>query len=355
MKKRNLLSFIGLFILIVPALCASKFESKKGINKTFDVNANCSLVIDSKYGKIEIIEWDKNKISFSIEIIGKASSQNTAKALADQYTVKFSQTPQMVSANTESTGQNPSPKGNSSISITYTVHVPRSVIMQISNKYGNVVLNNTSQPFSAQIKYGDLRANGLLGNNNKIDLKYGNLNVSEVNGLNLDCKYSNVNIDKTSWLKCVSGYSNLSLVKSDKLDIESKYDNYKIDQVATLNGDAKYTTFKINKLSKSFAINDIKYGNIKINDVAPTLSLISINGAYTDIKIGLDTKLSAQCNISVDYAKVIVKNLNQKSLSIQKSGYTGEKANGVIGDNRNTTAKIEIANRYSNVVLYAAD
>ena len=181
-----------LFILAITLLATETFaarkEYKREIVKDFSVGDNPVLSIENKYGNIRIIEGTNRKITFKIEIRGEGRTEEAARKYAESVSVDFSHSGNRVSARTKF---EPINCNNCGRSVHYTVTAPKSVIPMLENKYGNIYLDNLTQPLTVELKYGNLFANAV--HKATIDIGYGNVTMNKCNNLSVESKYSSEN------------------------------------------------------------------------------------------------------------------------------------------------------------------
>ena len=94
--------------------------------------------------------------------------------------------------------------------------------MNLTNKYGNIQLDETTQPFRADVKYGNLYAAALKGTDNEITIKYGNVELSESEKLSLNIGYGNARMDKMTSLNLISAYSKFNIGTVGSIEMTSK-------------------------------------------------------------------------------------------------------------------------------------
>jgi len=310
---------------MVAATEAPLKEFKREVTREFSVSANPNLHIDNKYGNIRIVEGTDNKITFQIEIIGKGTTDALAKEYAETVSIDFAQRGDNISATTvlknimcNNCGRN----------TNYTVVAPKSVAMDLVNKYGNINLENSSKPLKVDLKYGNLDANVLAQVN--MDIKYGNANINSCTDINLD-----------------SGYGKLKIGKADKMNVTSKYDNYQIGTVTDVNIDTKYTPVTIDKLNNSFVCNDFKYCSLDIADIAPQFSRIKIDAGYSGIKLALDNRHSFKANLSTRYGNI---RAGSFSMSTTQQSRNTQTYSGTLGSG-NPSATVDISASYGDIIF----
>lgn len=352
MKNSFFLLIIGILLLVNNGY-AKKYEFKRSINKEFTVGDGAGLTIDNKYGHIVISTWEHNKIDFSIEITGYAEKEEWAQAVAESITVNFRHSRTGVSARTEISQQKN--MKHSGMTIHYTVRVPASVYMNLTNKYGNVSLDKSAQSLKADIKYGNFQADRLTGENNQIVVKYGNLVIGDCSKLSLDIKYGDVKTGRISEWTLNSGYAKIHAEEIGKLIADSKYDKFNIVTLGEMVVNTAYTDMSIGKLLGLFEGNSLKYCKVNIGKVDNAFSKIQILGAYTPVKLGCQEDLSCQVNLSASYGKINMKGFAFSSKEMNPGDDAGNRYKsvlvGILGEQKDPGAMIRISTTYSDITF----
>jgi hypothetical protein len=299
-------------------------EFKREITREFNVGADPDLRIDNRYGRIRISEGAEGKILFRIEITGKGRNASLAREYAEAVAVDFTQSGNSVSATTQLKSIT---CNNCGRTIHYTVVVPRSVKMNLVNKYGNIELENAVKPLNVELKYGNITATSLT--DAIVDIKYGNIDFRS-------CERGHIDIR----------YGNLKIGTAEKLVIDSKYDKIQIGTVAALNLETGYTGVKIDRVSES-CVTNIKYGSLDIAEVAPAFRQIKVDAGYTNVRIALDSRHSFRASLTTRYGNIDTGSLKFNDVSLRnKSSVTG-----VTGSSANPSATVEIDASYGNINL----
>jgi len=326
--KRMIMTLLSVSIF-ASTLFATDKEFKREITKEFSTGANPTLQVDNKYGHIRIVEGTENKIIFKIEIIGKGTTEALAKQYAETVTVDFSQNGDKISA---TTSVEPVTCNNCGRSTNYTVVTPKGVMMNLTNKYGNIFLENAVKPL-------------------RVDLKYGNLEANTLTNLNLDIKYGNVSINVCEELKIDCGYAKFKISRAGRMNIDSKYDDFQIGTVTDLKINTKYTKIKIDKLNNGIVCDDFKYCSLDISEISTQFSLIKIKAGYSNLKLALDKRHSFKAGLRIKYGKIIAGDLTFNNVSLQNKEKNTDAIKGTAGSNNNPSATVDISASYGNVTF----
>lgn len=328
-------------------------EVRRVETRTFPTVGGMEIAVDNKYGNIVVRAWDRNEISFSVEIIGKARREEMAGKMADRVKVSFSNTSALVTARTSivEKRENCSDCG---VEINYTIQLPRNVCLNLTNKYGNIIVDVTDMPFRGEIKYGDLRVGVLNGKRNRVHCRYGNVHVQEANVLTLEATYSDVVVDKVGKLTMGSSYSGIRIGEVKDMAVNSRYDNFQIKRVDKIVGDpARNTQFRVEELGQSFVVEGMAHGEVRILRVAEGFDRVVVDATYSNVWVGIDSRQGAQLDVTSRHGRVNVgKQLNTNRLSRTKNldeVHDMERLVGVLGDGKNVKSVIMIKNTYGKV------
>lgn len=354
MKTKTIILSCILLLSAISAFCRSELpESERKINKTFQVSNNAQLQVSNKYGNITIVTWNKNEINFDVQIIGRANRPEDAKQMADRVDIRFTQTGNMILAETIFNEIRNIRSNNQGSEVHYTISLPSSVTMDLNNKYGNIQLENTPQPFTCDVKYGNLWANQLTGRKNQIVCKYGNVKIGTLSQGEITLGYGNLGLEKTNTLNLETSYSKVKIETVSTLNATSKYDNYDlgtVDEMKLTSG--SYGNFYIMKLSKAFNASSIRYGKIRISEIATDFESIDINAGYTNINLGVSKQSSFTADLTTKYGEIDINrqfDISRLKYSDQKEDRYTRSAKGIIGTQTNPKAHITISNTYNNI------
>ena len=326
-----------------------KYEIEKRIEERFKVNANCKLCIDNRFGKIEIVEWDKNEIAFDILITGMANSEKGAQAALDCIDVDFSSGANVVNAKTKACDKN---MNKSEYKIDYVVKVPASVVMDLRNRYGNIYLTDVQKDLSVDISYGHLYAHNLKGNKNIINSKYGNVEINEVtSSLNIDKRYgSKCVINKASNLTASIHYSSITAQNIEKLNLDIKYSNADIETVTEASISSGYSKVYIDNLVSSYR-GSVNYGNLEIRDVDMAFSLIDVSARYSGVRLGLTKEHSFDADLLTYYGSIKLRGLTASQGMEKEKENNKDSVRAIFGNKTSTDAKVTVDSRYGDIIV----
>jgi len=329
------LTVILIFLFSAELMSGQAFSEKKTFRKTMPVNKEMALEIDNKYGTIHITSWTKDSVAIRAEVEAFASDLDRLDKMFQGVDVSISETSFMVRAQTRFT-QNISMlfesfKGltsklipyESRIHINYFINAPEYMDMRITNKYGDVYMENNTGNLSLNLSNGAFKANS-LNEANGIDLVFCDATINKMTRGRLNTSFSDVEIDESKDLTITSVSSKFNLGKAGNINTESRRDEFYIETAGSIRGNSYFSDFRIKELQKE--INMVtKYGDLDADLIDKGIELVTINSGYTDISLAFDPSISYNLDIRHVNAFVVLPEkdakLEKKTLNEEKKEY----------------------------------
>ncbi|MCD4682924.1 MAG: hypothetical protein K8R86_06550 [Bacteroidales bacterium] len=349
MKTLKLSLLIVLLGTLIGTQLSAKEEFTKKISKSFDVNKDATLAIKNKFGKIHCENWDKNSISIEVTITIEASNQEKANKYFDKIDISFSGSSTRVSATTN-LEDNLFDKNNNEISIDYMINMPRSISVELDNKFGDIIIDEVYGSSMIELGYGSINAKKLAGDNNELEIKFSEGFIGYVKSADLELKYSELEIDEANDMSAESKFSELDIGKIDVLTLESGYDDDFIGKIRDLDVEADFSDVEVRSISERL-IAEIDYGELKIKEMGRDFDLIEIASSFSDANIGFNAEASFRLIATIKMGDLSYPR-DKARLSVVDISFTSNKYEGVIGDNQDTGSKVIIESKNSDVTLY---
>ncbi len=329
------LTLILTFLLSAGLLYGQAFSEKKTFRETLPVNKETTLEIDNKYGTIHITPWNKDSVEIRAEVEAFASDLDRLDKMFRGVDVDISETSYLVRART-SFMQNISMlfesfKGltsklipyESKIRINYFINAPEYLDMRITNKYGDVYMENNTGNLSLNLSNGAFKANS-LNESNGMNLVFCDATINKITKARLNTSFCEVEIDESRDLSITSISSKFNLEKTGNIITESRRDEFYIGTVSSIRGNSYFSDIRIEELQKE--INMVtKYGDLDAELIGKGIEMVTINSGYTDISLAFDQSISYNLDIRhVNAFLVLPENdvkLEKKILSEEKKEY----------------------------------
>ncbi|MEZ5195016.1 MAG: hypothetical protein R2764_01040 [Bacteroidales bacterium] len=344
-KLSLVITLLGFFAL---QLSAGEEFTKK-ISKSFDVSKDAVLSVKNKFGKVNCINWDKNSISIEVTITVEASNQEKANKYFNGIDIAINGSSDRVTAVTTMEGK-AFDSNNNEFSIDYMINMPKSISVEIDNKFGDILLDEVQGPAKIDLGYGTLNAKRLVGDANKLSIKFSEGFIGYVKTADLELQYSELEIEEVNDMVADSKFSELQLGKVDVLTLETSYDDDFIGSVRDLDVEADFSDVEIRSLSERL-IAEFDYGDLKVKDVDKSFKLIELSNSFSDAKIGFHSEASYRLSATVKMGDLNYPH-DKARLSIVDLSYTSNKYEGVVGDDPDTSSKVIVEAKNSGVNLY---
>ena len=344
-SKFKLFNLLLALALLWGGFKASAEEKTKELHQGWTVNSVQTLEISNKFGEVKVNNFGGDSVTIQVVITVEAPNENRADELLNQINVSFGKTGSTASAVTQIDNDF---KSRQKFSIDYTVNIPSDKNLNISNKYGNTIVNELNANGKFDIQYGNFTASQLNAPGSasvNVALAYGKADIGSAGNMNINVKYSTMNIGGTGDLKIESKYSVLNVEESNSVTIESKYDTFEFEEIEALSASTKYSHFKIEELKKRLKI-EAGYGGISIDEVADDFESISIENSYGQIKLGLDD-IGYSLDASCDYCGISFPEENFAGNKMKENH--SQTVKGKVGTGGNGT--VYIRSRYGEIKL----
>ena len=338
-----------LIILVLGMKGANINEYTRVIKKEFTVNPDAQLTVSNKFGKIHCTNWDKNLVTIEVKVIVEATNDNTAAKLLEKINVNFSNTVSLVEAVTVFDDLKTS--GRTRFQVDYTIYLPASMSIDLTNKFGDIYLNEAGGKAKINLSYGSLDINKLSNSDNLLELKFCNsAKVRSIKGAVVSLKYSTMEIDYAGSLRLDSKYSNLTANKIVALNINFEGGSVEMKNSSTVESRSKFSDLDIDRIEQSLNL-DIQYGSCSVRNMGPDFTTISITNKYADVDVKLAPASSYNLDADLKYCELDFpesnSNLNFRSVTPTSSAYRG-----VIGEkDAKPKSSVTVKSEYGNVSL----
>lgn len=335
-------SLLILIILLGSGKTTLAVEKTKKYSESWAAPGIENVRISNKFGEVKFKNEDRANVTIDVLVTVEAPTESKANNLLDMINVTISKSGNTVNAETTIASNF---KSNSRFRIDYVVNLPSDKNLSVSNKYGNVVVNQLTGTGEFDIQYGNITAVSLKGVTTSLKLAYGKGNINETGNLETDVSYSNISFGETGNLRINSKYSVVDLSNAKVINAESRYDKFNFGEVVSLTADSKYSQVRIAKLMKSLQIGS-GYGGIKVDRIDPGFETINVNNSYGNISLGLgglSYSVDAECSYcGISYPQDQFKgNRMKENTSIRIQGKIGTAAGG----------KVVVKSRYGEIKL----
>lgn len=283
-----------------------KVTLEKTIEKTYEVNSNATLKVNNKYGNVDVVTWDENRIEFDITIKVTSNSSDKAQEKLDDIDVKFSASREWVAAETLFSKEKKSwwnwGNNNVKMEVNYTIKIPATNNVNLNNDYGNITVDRLEGKAEINCDYGKITTKELMADNNILNFDYSKGCYFEyIKSGKLNADYSSYTIAKTKELSISTDYTESTVEAAENINYNCDYGSLSVNNVNNLQGNGDYLNLRIGNVFKNASIK-ADYGAIKIDKMGSNASNLSIDADYAGITIGKDSAYNFNFEIDLKYA-----------------------------------------------------
>ncbi len=344
--KTSLVLFLS--ILLSVQLYARKDDFTKTISKSFDVNSDAEVFVKNKFGKVHFMNWEKNSISIEVTISVEASSEEKAQKFFDKIDISISGNSDRVTAITTFTQK--FNNNNNDFSVDYLVKLPKSISIEVDNKFGDIIINEVDGKCDITLGYGKIQAKRLMNQNNNLVIKFSEGYIGYVESSELELKYSELDIEEAVDMTAETKFSEFKIGSIDVLTLETGYDDDYIGSVRDLDIESGFSDVEVRSLGKRL-VADCDYGELTVKQVAKDFTLIDITSSFSDGTIGLYPGVSFKIIATVKMGDLDFPEDKARFSVLDLSG-TSKRYEGVVGEGDETNARILVVAKYSDITIY---
>lgn len=348
------LKYITCFIIgIIPIIGNAQFTETKEITRRFEVSPETQIEITNKYGKIEMITWEKDSVVIEINIRVEERKLSRLEKSMEQIDFDFTDSRHFLIVRT-TIGKNMSAlekeflrfketilQSDGSMQIDYTVWLPADNDLKVENKFGDIYIGDFSGDAEIELSNGNLKSHDFKGRLD-LTLNFADATINELEVARLNCNYSNVFLQKAKNLRVISKSSTFEVEELNDLDADSRRDKFRILKADLIDGQGSFSNFRINELTDRLTLR-ADYGDIDIQKAAIDFSSILVESKSTDINIYFNRE--SNFRFEVTHSKSDINFGNQ--MNITEEQILDEKENkvelqGIFGEGENLPTKLFI-------------
>lgn len=351
-----------LFVLAMPFMVMAsdnypkgKYTKEKRIKKEYNVNADAKLVIDNSYGNVNMVSWNENRIVIEVLVKTNGNDEERVQEKLDEIDVRFEGSPSYVSAKTNfersssRSWWNSWKNNNVNMEINYTIKLPATNMIDISNDYGGISLDRLEGNAKINCDYGKITIGELLAEDNYLNFDYTkNSTISYMKSGRINADYSSFTLERGGDIELNADYTKSEFGKIENLNYNCDYGSVKTTESNDIIGRGDYLSAKIGVVHGNLNIN-ADYGSIRIEELAGDAGDVVIQSDYTGIKVGYSPAYDFTFNIKLEYAGLSGKDeltFNVERVESSDKYYEGYKGSSSTNNN------ININSEYGGVTLF---
>ncbi len=348
-RSARQLLFIAL--LTGTTVSAQDHKSKMNLSREFPTTRETTLDVENKYGKIQVVSWDEDRVVVDVEIKVSESSASKLRKLKEDISIDFTGTDSYIivkskfksesgriASELKNVGHTLS-GDNKHVEINYTIKVPPYLEVVLKNKFGDIYMDDHNGDVEIGLSNGSLKANRLEGSS-KIDLNFASGMIESLGSTTLNMSYSDLTLSSAGQLDVTSKSSKLDADSINVLKINSRRDKFRFQQLEYFYGEGNFTEIWIFDFIRETDL-DLKYGKLTIQHVLPAFSRIDLKSEFTDVTLMFNK--DCRYNFDILYHKKAVLRLPENLVNSTETNQGDDfiRAVGSCGS-KNPSARISI-------------
>ncbi len=357
----------GICLLVsAHTLQAQKLERERKVSDRFPVNANTTLTIANKFGKVHINTNNSREILVEAVITAKANTPEAVAKTLERVQIDITRGDNLkfvtkIDEKAENSWSNGVSMFNSKdkvkvkdkksqeFEINYTISMPENVPLTLSNKFGDAYVGNHKGRLDVQVGYGNLKLQRVEGAQKKyVKVSFGKGELDFIQQGDVVVSYSSMNMERAGAINLTSSFSDVTLKEAQSIQLANKYGSLTIDKVGSMEGRTSFSKFNLGSLEKSMDITTKYDSPFNIKSVSSNFESIDIEGQFAKTEVGFAPGASFSFDVDVNFANF--KNyLNNSNLSKEIKTHTSASYEGTVGNGGN--AQVNINSKYGNITF----
>jgi DUF4097 and DUF4098 domain-containing protein YvlB len=243
-----------------------------------------TLVAKTSHGSVTVTGADVAECTVIAEICGRAPTKEEAQELAEQVEIEFEAVGKTMTVKADK----PKTGNNRSISISYTITVPKRTHLECSSSYGAIKVTDIDGNVSGKTSSGSITVENIEGSAN-LDTSYGSVTCRHITGDNIVATSSSGSInaeDIKGSSQLSTSYGQVTCRDMSEGDLRLKSSSGTITVTNASFGDCEAHTSYGSVVCETLTGDSIKLhsssGSIKVTQaVADTADLSTSNGRIT--------------------------------------------------------------------------
>jgi hypothetical protein len=348
-----------LVLLSIDGWASEMYVKQKQLKFATKYTKGMYLDLSNQYGDVEILNTTSDSIKIIVDVTVNSKKPENTQSYLNNILVDFRTGAGYAIAETKWSGDadfftksyhavKAGVVGEDNIVVNYKVYLPKSIELNIKNKFGNVYMESHSGRLTVNVAHGDFRARD-LDHAKEIEVRFGKLKVNKLEDSKINLtSVSLAEIGTANSISLKSTSSDIEIDAVETLVLNSKHDEITIGKLGEVTGLASLSDIKIQGLSNSLKL-DLKFGAIRIQKCNTTVSRLDISSVRTDVAIAFEESASASIEVLIDDKKYLYLGPSIKRISETPSSEASLRLKLQKGTTLNTLVNIKISKAYLEI------
>ncbi len=290
------------------------------------VEKNVEVRLTNKYGKINILAWDKDSIKLTVDISAVAKSKDEAEKILQRIQVQpvfderyFILTTEIIEKQGSGAvsqlidnilDKSKEAIDKSNVEINITILLPEMAKLILNNKYGDINFErNFKGSLQLTLAYGNVQANELPPLSS-LNLQSSKAFITNFKSGRISVKFGELNLRNVDRLYLESSTSMVNIYEIKDLDMDSRNDELDIANIYSITGKSSFSKISIQDMRQKARL-EMQAGSFKVRTLKSSFEWLDIQSKSTDIRITPEENLAYQLDITGNPSEVVKGNANQ--------------------------------------------
>ncbi len=281
------------------------YDTTRVFEQSYPVSPSDILEIRNRYGEISISTWDQPDIVVKVTIEVEGGDPVKMRELLDQVSVRERRFGAKIQLETiaPTSGWIGIP-GRQGMKINFQVQAPAANSLEIEQKFGRIELGDREGNVDITIEQGELAANKLLGQGNRIKVSSAKATFDEITGGDIFFSAGDLQIKKAGQLIIEASAGRVLIGTVNDLQLTGSLGEVHIDTVGNLSGTFNSGKLSVENLYGKMDI-DAKFATrVEVDHVLPGFSGLNLTGEFSSFSLGFDPNATFELDAQMQNGEI---------------------------------------------------
>ena len=226
-----------------------------------------NFILENDFGSIELQGSQSEEININYTLKVHAEEKEAAEKFIQDLEIIYNIKGEDLEISLNKS-QTETPELINVVEIAYQITIPEKMQTKLTNKYGELKVQNLKAEVNAANRYGSTQIND-IDKAVVLELAYGESAIYNLkSSLDLDSSYAENTIKNIAGrfnLESAYGFNKITNLES-KLQMKSRYGGAEISSTANIDLDSRYTGFEISEVKGKLKA-DSEYGDLRLSQI----------------------------------------------------------------------------------------
>jgi hypothetical protein len=332
--KRLIYSIFALICIAFSSFSKEGIQKQKKIAERYTVGKADNVYIDNQYGKVHVSTWDQNIVTIDVTITAVNKSETKAQEMLDKVSIQQSGNTNgshTILYKTIIRSNNIKLNTIENIQIDYVIHIPKTLELEVKNKFGDVYLADHAGKLNLNVSYGTIKTESLTNENILVRVAFGGAYLSGLRRGTVESSYSGLYIGKADEIHVVNKFGNTEIGNVKNLTIEQKYGSLEIASVERIKGEASFSDVGIDRFSKSLDMIMKYCSKADLGEVGADVEFVKIDAFFSSLYFKMKDNASLKLDMNITFGDFHSAGLKSFNLKETKENSTLKNYKGLAG------------------------